>query len=92
MSFVRLCSKPFLAYCFHTAACAGNGNVYRGTVFCTPMLLVVRLCLTLLYDSSQDAILNTCWLRLTLDAEVEKDSVQDFFLNLFCDGVTHLFC
>ena len=56
------------------------------------MLLVVCLCLTLLNDSSQYAILNARWLRLALDAQVEEDSVQHLYLNLLGDGVTHLFC
>ena len=56
------------------------------------MLLVVCLCLTLLNDSSQYAILNARWLRLALDAQVEEDSVQHLYLNLLGDGFTHLFC
>ena len=56
------------------------------------MLLVVCLCLTLLNDPSQYAILNARWLRLTLDAQVEEDSVRHLYLNLLGDGVTHLFC
>lgn len=56
------------------------------------MFLVVCLCLTLLNDSSQYAVLNARWLGLTLDAEVEEDSVQHLNLDFLCDGVTHLFC
>ena len=56
------------------------------------MLLVVCLCLTLLYDTSQYAVLNARWLCLTFDAQVEQDSVQHLYLDLLGDGVTHLFC
>ena len=56
------------------------------------MLLVVCLCLTLLNDSSQYAILNARWLRLALDAQVEEDSVQHFYFDLLGDGITHFFC
>ena len=56
------------------------------------MLLVVCLCLTLLYDASQYAILNTRGLHLTLDVQIEEYSVQHLYLNLLGDGVVYLFC
>ena len=53
---------------------------------------MVCLCLTLLYDASQYAVLNTRWLRLTLDVQIEEYSVQHLYLNLLGDGVAYLFC
>ena len=90
--FFRLCSKPFLAYGFHAAACAGYADVYWSQVFCASMLLVVCLRLTLLYDASQYAILNTRGFHLTLDVQIEEYSVQHLYLNLLGDGVAYLFC
>ena len=56
------------------------------------MLFVVCLCLTLLYDASQYAVLNTRGFRLTLDVQIEEYSVQYLYLNLLGDGVAYLFC
>jgi hypothetical protein len=86
---VRSCSVSFLLDVPHALACACEGDVHRGEILRMTILLVICLCLTLFYDATENSILHSCWLHLTLDAQVKKNSIK--YLNLVYGHVAEFF-
>ena len=89
--FESSCSVSFLSDILHALACACKGDVHWGEIFWTTMLLVVCLCLTFLYDATENSVLHFWRLHLTSDVQVEKDAVKYLNLNLVCCHIAELF-
>ena len=89
--FESSCSVSFLSDILHALACACKGDVHWGEIFWTTMLLVACLCLTFLYDATENSVLHFWRLHLTSDVQVEKDAVKYLNLNFVCCHIAELF-
>ena len=89
--FESSCSVSFLSDILHALACACKGDVHWGEIFWTTMLLVACLCLTFLYDATENSVLHFWRLHLTSDVQVEKDAVKYLNLNFVCCHIAEFF-